>query len=338
MGPALAATSIRVDDQSQIGACRRTAGVLCESLGFKSAAEGKAALVATELATNLHRHAKNGMLLLNPVRGSRGAALQLLSIDSGPGMKDLATCMRDGFSTAGTAGKGFGAIVRTATEFDAYTSPAGTVVYAALFTADFVPAGAFDFAGISVPLRGQTACGDAWDINDSPPSRRLLVVDGLGHGPEAAEAAQAAVQAFAGKQPATLTELLNDLHSALVTTRGAAAAATEWSRDQVKFCGIGNIAGRIVSPQLSQRAINMVSQNGTLGHAKSRTSEFTYKWAPGDIMVVTSDGLSSHWDLAQYPGLFARKCAVMAGIIFRDAARGRDDATVCVLRNGEKAR
>jgi hypothetical protein len=76
----------------------------------------------------------------------------------------------------------------------------------------------------------------------------------------------------------------------------------------------------------------MVSHHGTAGHDMRRIQEFTYPWEAAAILVLHSDGLSSHWTLEPYPGLQLRHPMLIAGVLYRDFKRGRDDASVVVLR------
>ena len=86
---------------------------------------GRAALVVTELATNLVKHARGGEILLRPLTSSIGEpeGIEILAVDKGPGIPDVAPSRSDGFSTTGTLGHGLGAIERQADAFDLYTQP-----------------------------------------------------------------------------------------------------------------------------------------------------------------------------------------------------------------------
>jgi len=55
------------------------------------------------------------------------------------------------------------------------------------------------------------------------------------------------------------------------------------------------------------------------------------------MLVLHSDGLVSHWSLDAYPGLAARDPSLIAGILYRDFTRGRDDVTVVVAKAEEAA-
>jgi hypothetical protein len=76
----------------------------------------------------------------------------------------------------------------------------------------------------------------------------------------------------------------------------------------------------------------MVSHNGTVGHGLHKVQEFTYPAGPDAVLILHSDGIASHWDPAAYPGLLAHHPALIAGVLYRDHARGRDDASVVVVK------
>jgi hypothetical protein len=259
----------------------------------------------------------------------------LLALDRGPGFSNLAEAMRDGFSSAGTPGTGLGAIRRLSTLFDIYSVPGGGTALVATVWPGTPPAtrpGPLA-SGINVPYPGERVSGDAWALETTPERTLVLVSDGLGHGAQAAAASEAAVAIFrqrASRQPA---EILEAVHDALRPTRGAAVAIAEVGigRDVVRFAGIGNIAGTVLS---DGRTWSLVSHHGTAGHDVRRVQEFSYPWPPGASLVLHSDGLVSHWTLDQYPGLAARHPMLVAGILYRDFRRGRDDTTVVVLREG----
>jgi hypothetical protein len=130
----------------------------------------------------------------------------------------------------------------------------------------------------------------------------------------------------------SLVELLQDTHDALKKTRGAAIAVAEvdTTSGTLRLAGVGNIAAYILSPGKKPRA--MVSHNGTVGHAVSRIQEFSFPWQDQDLLVMHSDGISSHWDLDSFPGLFVKHPSLIASAVYQQANRGRDDATVLVAR------
>jgi anti-sigma regulatory factor (Ser/Thr protein kinase) len=120
---------IPVAEPSQVGEARRAASRLASDQGLDETVVGRVAIIVTELGNNLWRHATQGRLLIGCRKTDAGCQLEVISIDSGPGMSDVARCLRDGYSTGGTPGTGLGAVQRLSTDFSAFSSPGkGTVI------------------------------------------------------------------------------------------------------------------------------------------------------------------------------------------------------------------
>ena len=229
---------------------------------------------------------------------------------------------------------GLGAIARLATAFDIHSVPGtGTAVVAELWarTPGRATGGTLEVAGVTAPYPGETLCGDAWAVARRPEGGLILVVDGLGHGPDAHAAALEAVRLFQQSQRAEPVAVVEALHAGLRSTRGAALAVAgiEVGRSLVRYAGLGNIGGTIL---WRGAARNLVSHNGIAGHEARRIAEFTYPFPDGALLVLHSDGLTGHWSLDPYPGLAERHPALVAGVLYRDFKRGRDDVTVVVAR------
>lgn len=313
-----------IDDASKVGEARRAAHTLAN---FELTAElaGKVAIAATELATNLLRHAGGGELLIQSLGNSDAMVVELLAIDRGKGMSNVAQCLTDGYSTAGTPGTGLGAVKRLATDFDIHSVPGEGTVVMARFGA-FLPA---HYGAISVALEGEIECGDAWCLKTNADGYSLLVVDGLGHGTFAAEAAHAAVNSFSGNPFAAPQDVMIRANALMSKTRGGAAACARVVGDRLSYSGVGNISGALVSLGKSQ---GLMSHNGTLGMHQRHTQQFEYQRDPGTMLVMHSDGVSARWDLKNRPDLLHCHPAVIAAVLYRNHARERDDATVVVVR------
>ncbi len=331
----IAQEAVAVRDATHAGSLRRLAATLAERVDFDATAAGNLAIIVTEAATNLVKHARDGDVQMWALRDGAMRGVRVLTLDSGPGIADVAGSLRDGFSTAGSLGTGLGAVARLATVFDVHSGPRGTVLFAEIWN-DRVSATrhhAIDVGAVCMPKPGENVCGDGWGFMAQDGERSLaMVVDGLGHGPDAAAAAYAAMRIFrehAAGSP--IAALLERIHDGLRATRGAAAAIAELDRAQrlVRFAGVGNVAGVIVNEPASR---NCVSHHGVLGHDVRRIQEFTYPWPVGAPVVLHSDGIATRWRLDAYPGLVARHPMLVAGVLYRDSRRERDDATVVVLR------
>jgi len=312
-----------IDDSSKVGEARRAAQTLA-SFEFTAEVAGKVTIAASELANNLLLHAGGGELLIQTLGEEDAAVVELLAIDKGPGMADIARCLSDGYSTAGTPGTGLGAVRRLATEFDIHSVPGEGTIVMARFGANI---GA-RYGAISIALEGEIECGDAWSLKQDSQGLALLVVDGLGHGTFAAEAARAAVGAFALGPLAEPQEIMIRANGLMSKTRGGAAACARLVGNKVSYAGVGNISGTLISPGNSQ---GLVSHNGTLGLNQRRTQQFEYVRDPGALLIMHSDGVSARWDLKNRADLLARHPAVIAAALYRDHGRERDDATVVVV-------
>lgn len=329
-------TVIPVSDLSQVGEARRIVARLCGGLQFGETQKGRLAIIATELATNLVRHAGEGRLLVQEIATAAGAAFELVSIDKGRGIAHVDKALVDGYSTGGTAGHGLGAIRRLSDEFDIYSQvDHGTVILSRVYREPVpMPAlitNSLVWGAISIPAPYETQCGDCWKLINDPGRFSVLVADGLGHGPAAAEAAEKAANAFEVNSRSAPGTLLQTAHGALCGTRGAAVAIAccDTQQSTLKYAGVGNISGTLIS---SADRRGLTSHNGIVGVQIRKVQEFDYAGGDRAILVMHSDGLQSRWTFDNYPGLTLRHPGIMAGILYRDFERGRDDATVVVVR------
>jgi anti-sigma regulatory factor (Ser/Thr protein kinase) len=324
-----------IADPSHIGEARRSAAEIARKAGGNEAQLGRIALVATEMATNVVKHAAGagGSLVIDRFGDAAGSGVELVAIDKGPGMADVRACLADGYSTAGSAGTGLGAIARQADVFGVYSRPGlGTAILARFtFAASAENAAGTDIGVVSATYPGETVCGDQWAFSAGSRGKTLLVVDGSGHGPQAARAAEIAAKVFTDHPSEECAPLVERMHRALAPSRGAALAVARIDAGArvIRFVGVGNITGSLVN---GLEARQMVSHNGTAGHIAPRIREFNYPFDDTPCVIMHSDGLSNRWRIADYPGLAVCHPSLIAAVLFRDYRRERDDATVAVMR------
>ena len=324
------AEAVAVQEQTQVAQARRTGAALARALGFDEDRAGRLAVVVTESATNLLRHAGGGQIVLRAVTDDGAAAVEVLALDHGPGITNVARCFEDGYSTAGGAGTGLGAMRRLSTLFDFYTRQGGGT--AILSRVGNGPARrGLVVEGICLAAPGERIAGDAWAEETRPDGVAIVVADGLGHGPGAAEAADAAVAAFRAARGQSPARRLEAIHQATRATRGAAVAVADLDRARrvVRFAGVGNVGALMVD---GDRARWLLSHNGTVGHAVRKIEEFTLPWPAHAALLMYTDGLGTPRELGAYPGLIDRHPSLVAGVLWRDLARGRDDVTVVVAK------
>lgn len=327
---------VEISDPTHAGAARRRALRSAELISMGESDCGALAIAVTELATNVVKHAGAGRIVCEPIAQNGTQGLRILCIDKGPGIANITRALEDGYSTSGTSGNGLGAVRRLATHFEVYSLPnRGTCVLAEFWPHQRIPpplAYPLHLGVISVPIRGESVCGDGWATKSTADNVYLMVVDGLGHGIFAAEAAREAERVLAQTQSSSPVAILQDCHDALRKTRGAAVAIAAINKEKgtLSFAGLGNISATLLS-QKGRRGI--ASHNGTVGHQMHKVQEFTLPWGEDSVLIMHSDGLISKWDLELYPGVASKHASVIAAVLYRDFDRERDDVTVLVARN-----
>ncbi|HEX3752746.1 MAG TPA: hypothetical protein VHW06_19410 [Streptosporangiaceae bacterium] len=337
-----------VEDPSHVHATVAMADAAVTHAGLTSSDRAGFALIGTELAANLARHARAGRLVATATDPGPAAWAQLAAVDHGPGIPDVGAAMADGYSTANSLGGGLGACRRAAAVFDLWTSTsptrsatagAGTAVIARIGPGAssnlFSPASHIRVGGILSAHPGEQESGDAWGVTWDADTITLVIMDGLGHGPDAAKAAANGLQELTSPSgPGDPVTLLGRLDRRLLGGRGAVAAVARLSQDQLAFGGVGNIGARL---GLNGRAHGLVSGLGTLGLGQRlRPQASVMPWRGPNLFTAHSDGIRSSWDLSRYPGVTSHDPAVMAALIWRDAATRHDDAAVVIAAGGAR--
>lgn len=328
---------VPVTDPSGVGQARRAGAALARRGGATASRVEAVALVLTELASNLVKHAGGGDLFFRslPSANDGPAGFEVTSVDRGQGIADVAAAEHDGFSTARTAGTGLGAVRRASDRLEIHSVAGAGTVLRALFRPEAT--GRWEIGVISRPHPGEARNGDRLWIHGDGETLILVLVDALGHGPVAAEVSDRAeerLEAMARKgevASATPTAVLGALHDALGGTRGAAVSVLIAHGDarHVDFAGIGNVTGRLVTPQSSRTFLGFP---GIVGHRTRSLRETRYDWEPDGLLVLHTDGLSERWDLSDRPTLFGGSASMMAALLYQESQR-RDDATVVVVRH-----
>ncbi|SDK83806.1 SpoIIE family protein phosphatase [Nonomuraea jiangxiensis] len=319
-------TEIRLDHESAIAHAVSVTRQAARELDLTPLLTERAAVTASELSSNIVKHTHGGVLLVQP---EPVGGLELLALDRGPGMDDVARCLADGYSSAGTLGSGLGAVRRLATTFGIFSHPRrGTAIFARFGAAP----SAARTGTLRLPAAGEDHSGDAYTLVETADATLVLVVDGLGRGAEAARVSRSATEAFLLDPGRPLPQAMEAIHAALRNTRGAAATAVRLPRDaaEVEFCGVGNVNAVVLDGD--GPPVLMTPQPGTLG---LRIPPFRRQTAPlpaGATVVVHSDGIAPGWSRAAGGWMFTQAPPLLVGLLARDHRRYRDDATIVALR------
>lgn len=338
-----------IADRSYLNIVKRDISKLAESYGFDETGIGKINIVVSEMVSNLIKHTTDGGEILVKPTDEDLKGIEIICLDRGPGMLNPEHLMADGVSTSGTAGEGLGAIKRQSTFFDYYTQDQGgtillsrifkTVVHSPYQTRIIAKPEKLEIGAVMVAKTGETLCGDGWHLQLTDGKVLILAVDGLGHGPDANEAASQSIASFRNNAAYSPAETLRQIHSDIRRTRGAVGAVLHINKKspEVQFCGIGNINGKVFSITTSKTITvtkNLISYNGILGHNIPNTvhNQLT-AMNPGQLLVLHSDGVKSRWDLNKYVDLHRHDASLIAALIYRDFNRGTDDTLVIVAKS-----
>ena len=174
------------------------------------------------------------------------------------------------------------------------------------------------------PKPGEVECGDSFVVCWQEDGALVAVIDGLGHGPEAAAASGAASKYIEEHQSDSLRSLMEGLHLTLIHTRGAAVTLMRIrpGAGEMTHSAVGNV--EVVG--ILQQGGKPLCVPGVVGCNLSRVVERRYPIRSGDVLVTHTDGISARFDLEHYRHLDAQ---AMADALLADWGRDHDDAT-CV--------
>lgn len=346
--------SIEIKDAAQVGAARRVIHGFAGRIGFDDNELAEIDIVVQEIGTNAVSYASDGGWLhfTTPLDDDDAPGIELFYWDTGPGIYNLDRAVHDGVSTSGGLGAGLGAIRRLMDEFDVYSTvkATGRLTLAAqrrtthgtaLLARKWLKTGdeteretlrqARRIGAWSRPRPRETSNGDAYFICKRDRATLYAVIDGLGHGMGARDAANVAIACLDEWHGEPLDQVFQAAHVALRSTRGAVMSAVviDTRAQSFQFAGVGNVMVRVFE---APERITPIPTNGTLGARLGQVRVWTHRWSEGATCVMASDGISATWDIEAYPGLLSRSPQMLAGILMRDYGRDSDDATVLVIR------
>lgn len=328
--------SLPVLESSQVGAARRRALQEAQALGVPEEDADRLAIIVTEIATNLLRHAREGEIVLVPEHADGRRRVSVVGLDLGPGIGNIEAAFEDGFTTAGEEdsgiGGGLGAIRRMSDRFDVYTDQKGTTIVSTVSSGGWrEPVGA-EVDGVIVPKPGFDAGGDAFAVRRAGASTLVMLVDVLGHGAAAAADARLAVESFEAETAESIEDTHETVAQALEGRRGAAALIVRLTEgaSQLEAIGLGNVRGEIIMPDGERRGIPCAP--GIVG-ARGRSPRPTeHDWNGEATLVLSTDGLRAGDRAPEPPALFQRDALTVAATIYKRRRRGSDDSGVVVAR------
>lgn len=334
--------TIEISQAVDVSRARQAAKALAVLVGFDEKVKEELAIAVSELAGNLLKHARQGRLTLMPLQEAARAGIQIESVDSGPGIADVERALTDGFSTAGSLGCGLGAVNRMMDEFE-ITTPrregGGTRILCRRWVYANVPAARSCPLDCGVATRaypGKEVNGDAFVIEPWNKSVLVGVIDGVGHGPLAHQAAQAARKYVEDHANQPLKAIFRGVGRVCHATQGVvmALAAFDWAQARLTFASVGNVEARLFG---AAERVNFIVRRGVLGLNAPDPVVTEHPWQAANLLVLHSDGLHSRWRWEDFSDLQKAPASVLAQQMLGRLARDNDDATVVVVKGARNA-
>ena len=309
---------------------------LAIALGFSEAHADAIALVVTELAANLIRHASGGTVRVSAVNEVDRRGIEVETVDKGPGIPDVERAITDGYSTAGGLGLGLGAVNRMMDELAIRGGTnGGTVIVCRRWhraSSNLLFEGGIAFGAATRSYRRLPENGDTFVFKQWDRCALAGVIDGLGHGPFAQRASQTARQYIETHFDQPLDHLFRGTGRACRATRGVVMALARFDLAQQKLtvASVGNVEVRLVG---SAQSFNLIVRRGIVGLNAPDAVPAEHPWNAQTILIMHSDGVPAHWDWAQFTEWKDAPPPLIATQLLGKLAKIDDDATVIVARS-----
>jgi anti-sigma regulatory factor (Ser/Thr protein kinase)/serine/threonine protein phosphatase PrpC len=328
--------TVPVQATSDVRRARDAAFGLARELAFTERVREEIALVVTELATNLLRHAKHGVITVSATESGPRRGILIQSDDEGPGIADIERAMTDGYSTAGGLGMGLGSVNRLMDDVEIGPRERGGLHVACHRWLRPQEAVVFErrlAVGVaSRPRRLSEENGDSFLMKQWEGSALVGVIDGLGHGPFAHRASQTARHYVETHYDQPLQTLFRGAGRACRATRGVvmALAHFDFALRKIRIANIGNVEVRLVN---DSENINPILRRGIVGLNAPEAVVSEFPWGPKSFLIMHSDGISTRWKWSDFEATAKDGLNHVAQRFLQALAKPEDDATVLVAGN-----
>jgi anti-sigma regulatory factor (Ser/Thr protein kinase) len=301
----LSEISLAIQYPESIGHARREAQTMANHLGFDAVAREEITLSIMELASNLIKHAGQGMLHLIPLEQEGHVGLQIEAIDQVPGIPDVHQATTDGFSSVGSLGIGLGTINRLMDEFNIESHLGrGTHILCRKWLRapnNNLNTSPLEWGIATRPRQRSDVNGDAFVAKAWAEFVLVGVIDGLGHGPFAHRAAESARHYIEAHYDQPLERIFQGTELACRATRGVvmALALFDWKKSVFQLASVGNIEVRLFPPA----PFSYIVRRGIVGLNAPHPRVTQHNWASNNQMLLFSDGIKTHWTWDDFPGL-----------------------------------
>lgn len=326
---------IPIYDEASVSSARQQVREIGQRLNLGKKLVENVALIASELTHNQLSHSRQGYFAVRPVQRQSVKGLEVIAADIGPGIEKPGLAIKDEVSADGRSlGAGLGAVCRIADEVDFDNRIfEGTCVVARTF--ETRPAAkCCEIAIMGRPYPGESISGDDGTFLQSESGLLVAVSDGLGHGPEAREASNRAIEALSRKPQMDLDEILIALNQELADTRGCALSIARFDKNNrsLECASLGDVHSHLYNLREARffTPTPLVLGTGQLPRQKVRVEQATVE--PGSILVMFTDGLRSKTSLKAQLDILRQPAIAIAQHLIENDSRPDDDALVLVVR------
>lgn len=331
--------SFAATDRSYFSLIKKDIRQRALNAGMMEAKVNQIDLVVAEMTSNLFKYADQGEILLGVFENNGNPYIELISLDHGPGIAQPSRMMEDGISTTNTMGFGLGSMKRLSDHFELYSLVGwGTIVLSRIYNT--VPNSKKNNVASIHPLivckPGETVSGDGMAIKQNDKFIKIMLADGLGHGPEANLAVNEAANAFKVYPDFSPSETLRYVHQSIKKTRGAVANVLcyEFATNKWTSAGIGNILFKLVGPVAVK---NHMSYNGIVGHNIPNTmNDQQYDGSQYNLAILCSDGIKTRWETNKYPMIGKYDPTILCAALYKDHARRTDDMSIVAIKTKQR--
>ncbi len=341
--------SLPIDNDSDIGVCRRKAVALAKEMEFKEVKTGELAIITTELVTNVMKHGGGkGKIIICQIKDDLGnKGIEIWCCDSGNGISNFKDAMKDGQSAANTLGLGLGSIRRLSDELEIDPETNGAIKefyfndnalhQNCIRSRKWLPKKQWlgkhkelEIGAASRSKPGEQLNGDAFVVSHVNSHITVAaVIDGLGHGKEAHFASQLAKEQIIQKAELPPAALMNYIHQSIKGTRGGVIGLVSINTlsNKIFFSGIGNIESFLFNKKEKR---TLLSFGGIMGHNMRTPRVFEFDFNPGDSICMYSDGINTRWKVEDLD--HNQSTQQNAETILNQFSRNNDDATILIIR------
>lgn len=325
------------------------------------------ATVTSELAMNIVKYAGCGGTIVVSMEKNGRRYIEIVAEDKGQGIANIAQAMVDHFSTKGTLGVGLPGVKRMADEFNITSELGrGTKVFVKkwldhgslrdqtrvvsdrsdrsaasvhavtpspdvgrnLASGSKPGVGVVDYAMVSRPCYGEVVSGDGAIYHPLSSGTLIGIIDILGHGQEAHELARFSEKWFDKHLSSDVASLMQALHLELKSSRGSAITLAYVTGNEITVTGVGNTILYCVGEQVT----SFVAQPGIVGSNFPRLRPVTASVQPGNMLILTTDGISEHIDSSQLISRSRMSARQLVNGLLNDYGKMYDDATCMAMR------